>query len=297
MIMKYSRIMRQVSYYLTGCLLLSSCANYPTLIEVARESQAGKQSKTDLAVPYHITDRVVLNYTDRVKVRLSGKFSLASGMRYGSSTTELTLATLAASAETFGWSVSTASGLGMGAAYVLGLGKLIDAKSHAQAYEQAFSAIQSAEAYYYSQVTGMTFGTDANGNRIVILPEVLPKSAGGIPDDVELTPYGETLYYQVSKTLKVLNDVLANKIPELQDLKDATGTVTSTEAPKKTIRYTKVSQTVVSSHHSTTTLAAGPTPAPAPSSPGPGTTGAPGDIIALPSPRHAQPVPSPKVGQ
>jgi hypothetical protein len=38
-----------------------------------------------------------------------------------------------------------------------------------------------------------------------------------------LTPHGQTLCYRVIKTLKVLEDVLANKIPDLQDLKDAKG--------------------------------------------------------------------------
>ena len=37
---------------------------------------------------------------------------------------------------------------------------------------------------------------------------------------------GETLYYRVSKILKVLHDTLSGKIPDLQDLKGANGEVT-----------------------------------------------------------------------
>jgi len=48
-----------------------------------------------------------------------------------------------------------------------------------------------------------------------------------------LAPEGETLYYKCTKNLKIPDDVLAGKIPDLQDLKDAKG---HTHAPQPPFR-------------------------------------------------------------
>lgn len=56
---------------------------------------------------------------------------------------------------------------------------------------------------------------------------------GDIPSEKFLTPDGESLYYRVSKILKVLDDTLAAKIPDLQDLKEAQGESTAVGSPAK----------------------------------------------------------------
>ena len=106
---------------------------------------------------HHITDRDFLNFTDEVKRKLANRSNVHRGIRYGSATTQATLGALAGAAETAGWSAKVASGLGMGATYIFGLGQIFDSKAHTQAYEQAFTAIQSAEATYYFYRLGLRF--------------------------------------------------------------------------------------------------------------------------------------------
>jgi len=218
-----------------GLSMLSSCST-PTLVEVARRGRAprGSDVKDDVTAPYKITDRDVLNFTDEVKRKLANRSNVHMGIRYGSSTTQATLGALAGAAATAGWSASVASGLGMGATYIFGLGQIFDSKAHAQAYEQAFTAIQSAESKYYFYRVGLKFTeTPPNSGKFVVdyhhadTPEA-QASAGDIPPSDRLTPDGQTLYYRVIKILKVLEDVLANKIPDLQDLKDAKGDTSQT---------------------------------------------------------------------
>jgi hypothetical protein len=211
---------------LTVLVCVAGCVSYPTLVEIARTRQNPDKSK-DLSAYYHITDRDVLDYTDRIKILLSSKLSSSSFTRYSSSTTQITLATLAGAAATAGWSVAAASGLGMGSAFISGLGQSIDAKGHAQAYEQALTAVQSAESTFYFRQVGLSFGTDASGRSVVVRSGVNNAASNDIPSTTKLTPDGETLYYRVTKVLKVLDDVLASKIPDLQDLKDAKGDWTS----------------------------------------------------------------------
>ena len=228
----------------TGLSMVSGCST-PTLVEVARRGQTvdrGRDVKDDVTAPYHITDRDVLNFTDEVKRKLANRSNVHMGVRYGSATTQATLGALAGAAETAGWSVSVASGLGMGATYIFGLGQIFDSKAHAQAYEQAFTAIQSAESRYYFYRVGLRFKESSSkpGKFVVdeshVNTQEAQVNARNIPPPDQLTPDGQTLYYRVIKILKVLEDVLANKIPDLQDLKDAKGdtsqTTTATAAAK-----------------------------------------------------------------
>ena len=211
---------------LTAALFLSSCST-PTLVQMARrrqatpeDHQASRNVKDDVRVKYTVTDWDVLNFTDEVKRKLTNRSSFHMGVRYGSASTQATLGALAGAANIIGWGVTTASGLGLGATYIFGLGQIFDAKGHAQAYEQAFTAIQGAEATYYFHQLGMGF-IKVDGKYVVD-----PKAGGprsGIPSPTYLTPDGESLYYRVSKILKVLHDTLSAKIPDLQDLKDANG--------------------------------------------------------------------------
>jgi len=150
------------------------------------------------------------------------------GYAYGTSATSATLGALAGAAKAIGWGVSTASGLGLGATYVFGIGRIFDPKGNAQAYEQAFTTIQAAEAAYYFHRLGMGF--DAKTGRVTWRDSA---ARGDIPSQDLLTPDGETLYYRVSKILKVLNDTLASKIPDLQDLKAAQGETTTPASPAK----------------------------------------------------------------
>ena len=219
-----------------GLCILSSCST-PTLVEVARRGQAGgtgRDVKDDVTAPYHITDRDVLNFTDEVKRKLANRSKFHMGVRYGSSSIQATLGALAGAAETVGWSASVASGLGMGATYVFGLGQIFNSKGHAQAYEQAFTAIQSAESSYYFHRVGLAFkeSPPKSGKYVVddsgVNTPTAVTSSGDIPPSDRLTPDGQRLYYRVVKTMKVLEDVLADKIPDLQDLKDAKGDTSQT---------------------------------------------------------------------
>src|SRR6267143_4430405 len=206
-----------IAVLLAASFLLQACST-PTLVQIARRRAGG--AKDDVLVKYAVTDLDVLNFTDEVKRKLSNRSSFHLGIRYGSAGTQATLGALAGAVSVIGWGVRTASGLGLGATYIFGLGQIFDAKGHAQAYEQAFTAIQAAEATYYFKQLGMGFAK-VDG-RVVVDPNVGgPRS--GIPSDVELSPAGETLYYRVGKILKVLDDTLSSKIPDLQDLKEANG--------------------------------------------------------------------------
>lgn len=223
---------------LASFLLISSCST-PTLVEIARRGQAagrGGDVKDDVTVQYHVTDRDVLNFTDEVKRKLANRSTFHMSVRYGSATAQATLGALAGAATVIGWGVGPASGLGLGATYIFGLGQIFDAKTHALAYEQAFTAIQSAEAAFYFHQTGMRFieKPAGSGKFVVDTSHVTEASGRHIPRSDRLTPDGETLYYKCVKNLKVLDDVLAGKIPDLQDLKDAKGdtsTTTTSTAP------------------------------------------------------------------
>lgn len=220
-------------------LLLAACST-PTLVEVARRRQAVEAGypqtrgvKDDVNAPYHITDRDVLNFTDEVKRKLANRANFHTGVRYGSAGTQATLSALAGGAEAFGWALSTASTLGAGATYIFGLGQIFDARGHAQAFEQAFTEIQAAEAAFYFNQLGLGFKDDPNkpGKRVVDRSQVNKNSGRDIPRSDRLTPDGETLYYKVTKQLKVLDDVLAGKIPALQDLKDSKGDTSGSTSP------------------------------------------------------------------
>lgn len=223
---------RRIFIALSTILLLPSCVTYPTLQQVAMMRQNPGKKTDDLSAVYRIADLDVINYTNRVKETLSKHFKADSALRYGSSTAQVTLAALAGAAATAGWAASTASGFGMASAYVFSLGQRLDAKGKAQTYEQAFTAVQGAEATYYFYRLGMGFKKE-DGRTIVMRGD--PNGRSDIPSRTHFTPDGETLYYRVSKVLKVLNDVLASKIPDLQDLKEAHGESSASGSPAKTI--------------------------------------------------------------
>jgi hypothetical protein len=207
-------------------LFLPSCSA-PTLVQIARrrqatpgDRQASRNVKDDVRVKYTVTDWDVLNFTDEVKRKLANRSSFHMGVRYGSATTQATLGALAGAANVIGWGVTTASGLGLGATYVFGLGQIFDSKGHAQAYGQAFTAIQAAESTYYFQELHMAF-KKAEGRTIVDPDAGGPRS--DVPSPMELTKSGQTRYFRVSKILNVLHDTLSGKIPDLKDLKEANG--------------------------------------------------------------------------
>jgi len=208
--------------------LIPGCS-VPTLVEVARRRQgsaangsSGQSVKDDVRVKYYVTDLDVLNFTDEVKRKLMNRANLHVGFAYGTSAAGLTLGSLSGAAKAIGWGVSTASGLGLGAAYMFAMGKLFDPGGKAQAYEQSFTAIQAAEANYYFRQLGMGF--DPKTGRLILGDEA---GRADIPSGEVLTPDGEILYYRVTKILKVLNDTLSSKIPDVQDLQDAQGQITS----------------------------------------------------------------------
>jgi hypothetical protein len=223
----------------TAAAVLSATAcSTPTLVEVARRRQAtaadrqnSRNVQDDVNVQYSITDWDVLNFTDEIKRKLASRAQFQTNVRYGSSFSQATLGALAGAAKVFGWGVSTASGLGLGSIFIFGSGQIFNAKGRAEAYEQSFTAVQAAEATFYFHQLGMGFTTDKTGKKTVV-----PGNKNGrpdIPSRTNLTPDGETLYYRVSKILKVLEDTLAAKIPDLQDLKDASGDTSGTAAPAK----------------------------------------------------------------
>lgn len=227
------------SILLTLSFLLGGCST-PTLLQVTRRRQDVKgYGENDVHVQYHVTDLDVLNFTDEVKRKLARRSAFHMGVRYGSAGTQATLGALAGAAKVIGWGVGTSSGLGLGATYIFGLGQIFDAKAHAQAYEQAYTAIQAAEAAFYFHQAGMSFVEQppaGSGKFKVDISNVTEASGTNIPRSDRLTPDGETLYYKCVKNLKVLDDVLAGKIPDLQDLKDAKGdtsTTTTSTAPTK----------------------------------------------------------------
>ena len=222
-----SAFIRWLSLAAVACLFLPACAsNLPTLVEVARSRQSSPKDKDNLKVDYTITDRDVLDYTNRIKLNLSQHFSLATGARYGTSAGQTTLAALAGAASVAGWGVATASGLGQGSAFISSLGGVVDAKGDAQAYETAMVDIQRAEANFFFSRVGGKFTTDANGKKHADFSHATPQA--GIPDATTLSADGETLYYRVVSVLKVLDDALAKKIPDLQTLKDAKGDTSPT---------------------------------------------------------------------
>jgi hypothetical protein len=222
---------KQITAALVLAVLSTGCVSTPTLVQVARERQLG--DKNAIRGDYHITDRDVLDFSDKTKRKLSSRFDRDRAVRLGSSSSQLTLGGLAGAASTFGWAASTASGLGLGATYIFGLGQIFDSKGHAEAYERAFTEIQRAEADYYFHQLGMKFAKDAEGKRHPDFSNYQPN--GSIPSGAVLTIDGETLFYRVSKIMKVLNDVLASKIPDLQDMKDAEGdkSASSISAPTR----------------------------------------------------------------
>lgn len=208
------------SLLIAAALLCTGCVSTTTLVQVARTRQLGH--KNAVTGTYHITDRDVLDFSDEMKRKLGSRFDRDRGVRLGSSSAQLTLAGLAGASKTLAFGASAASGFGLGATYIFGLGQIFDSKGSAQAYEHAFTDIQAAEAAYYFHQLGMTFTPpDAKGK---VHPDRVGYHANAdIPSGRELTLDGETLFYRISKIMKVLDDALANKIPNLQDLKDAEG--------------------------------------------------------------------------
>lgn len=232
---------RTASCLLATALFLSACST-PTLVEVSRRrvaprgSAQGDSVKDDVTVPYQITDWDVLNYTDEVERKLANRAHIHAALRYSSATGQVTLTSLAAAASTAGWGVSTASGLGLGAGFLYSLSQIFDAKGQSQAYEAAYTAIEKAETGYFFHQLGYTLTRGADGRFRVVRdtsrePGTYSADGANIPARDRLTIDGETLYYRVIKTLKVLDDALAQRIPNLQDLQDAVG-----EAPTPTPR-------------------------------------------------------------
>lgn len=223
---------RQICVSSVAALLLSACST-PTLVEIARRRQAtdhdrsaGYDVKDDVRIKYVVTDWDVLNFTDEVKRKLANRSSFHMGFSYGSDGAAATLGALAGAAKTLGWGVATASGFGLGATYIFGMSQIFQSKGQAQAYEQSFTQIQAAEATYYFHQLGMSF------NRTTGKVDQGDKNGrSDIPSQTNLTPDGETLYYRASKILKVLNDTLASRIPDLQDLKEAHGESGASGAP------------------------------------------------------------------
>jgi hypothetical protein len=200
----------------------------PSVVQIARMRVGG--GPEDPFVNYRVTDRDVLDYTDNIKSLLSSKLTKHSTVRYGSSSLQVLLSSLISLVPAFGWSASAAGIMGGGSSFIHGMGENIDSKGRAQAYETALASVQKAESTFYFYQTGMAFKTDATGKKTVDYSNAVPNS--NIPASDVLTEDGQTLYYRVTKTLQVLENVLANKIPNLQDLKDAQGdTSTTTIAP------------------------------------------------------------------
>jgi hypothetical protein len=197
----------------------------PSVVQIARMRASG--GTDDLFTGnYHVTDRDVLDYTDNIKSLLSFKLTKNAGVRYGSSSLQVLLSSMISLVPAFGWSASAASIMGGGSSFLHGMGENIDAKGRAQAYDTALTAVQKAESTFYFYQTGMKFVTDTAGKKTVDFSSAQPNP--NIPSGAVLTADGQTLYYRVTKSLQVLEDALANKIPNLQDLKDAQGDTSAT---------------------------------------------------------------------
>jgi len=201
----------------------------PSVVQIAR-MRAGGGPDDPFSADYRVTDRDVLDYTDNIKSLLSSKLTKHATLRYGSSSLQVLLSSLISLVPAFGWSASAASIMGGGSGFIHGMGENIDAKGRAQAYEAALASVQKAESTFYFYRTGMKFVTNAEGKKTVDYLNAVPNP--NIPSSTVLTADGQTLYYRVTKSLQVLEDALANKIPDLQDLKDAQGdTSVTTTAP------------------------------------------------------------------
>ena len=219
-----------ISLICTGLVLAGCAANTINLQTIARKRASLKMCcKENVCVEYHITDLDVLDYTDQVKASLARKGNIDSGVQYGATSTQVTLGALAGASTAFGWAASTASTLGIAGTYVFGLGQVFNAKDRSQAYETALSDIQKSESTYFFFRTGNHFEA-VNGK--VVPKYVLKDDQGGdVPPHDRLTKDGQTLYYRVTKAIAVLEAALANKIPNLQDLKDAKGDTSSAPSP------------------------------------------------------------------
>jgi hypothetical protein len=203
----------------------------PSVVQIARMRVSG--GTLEPFQNYHVTDRDVLDYTDNIKSLLSSKLTKHSTVRQGSSGLQVLLSSLISLVPAFGWSASAAGIMGGGSSFIHGIGGNIDSKGRAQAYETALASVQKAESTYYFYQTGMKFKTDNTGKKTVDYSDQTPNP--NVPSGTDLTADGQTLYYRVTKSLQVLENALANKIPDLQDLKDAEGdtSTTSTTAPAK----------------------------------------------------------------
>lgn len=198
----------------------------PSVVQIARMRASG--GTLDPFQNYHVTDRDVLDYTDNIKSLLSSKLTKHATVRQGSSGLQVLLSSLISLTNAFGWSASAASIMGGSSSFIHGIGGNIDSKGRAQAYEAALASVQKAESTYYFYQTGMKFKTDKDGKKTVDYSEQTPNP--NIPSGTELTADGQSLYYRVTKSLQVLENALANKIPDLQDLKDAQGDTSPTTA-------------------------------------------------------------------
>jgi hypothetical protein len=233
--------LRLVELTVACCVMLTGCVSLPTLVQITRErtyamqnklpGKGGWEHRNDLAVIYSVTDMDVLNWTDRVKVIIGKRCDNAAIVRYSSSTTQDALTALAGAASTAGWATSTASGFGLGATFISTVGGSVDAKGDSAAYEQAFSDIQNAENLYYFYRLGMSF--DSSG-KVTRASWALTSGTNEVPSPHELTAQGEALQHRVVAIVKVLNDALEKKIPDLQDLKDAKGDSSTTSVPNPT---------------------------------------------------------------
>ncbi len=201
----------------------------PSVVQIARMREGGGTTDNPF-LNYHVTDRDVLDYTDNIKSLLSSKLTKHATVRQGSSGLQVMLSSLISLVPAFGWSSSAAAIMGGGSSFIHGIGENINSKGRAQAYEAALASVQKAESTFYFYQTGMKFDTDSTGKKTVNYTNQRPNP--NIPSGEDLTADGQTLYYRVTKSLQVLEAALANKIPDLQDLKDAQGdtSVTTTSA-------------------------------------------------------------------
>ena len=237
--------LRLIELTVVCCLLLTGCVSLPTLVQMTRAREWNKDAdvsnserwshRNDISIPYSVTDLDVLNWTDRIKTIIASRCDHAAIAQYSASTTQDALTALAGAASTAGWATSTASGFGLGATFISTLGKSVDSKDDSAAYEQAFSDIQTAENLYYFYRLGMSF--DANG-KVTAPSYAMTSGTNKIPSPDVLSAQGETLQHRVVAIVKVLNDALEKKIPDLQDLKDANGDTSATTVQNPTANGT-----------------------------------------------------------